>query len=132
MGIDASPLWAGRVGKERTLAVKLHDSALTHARKLAKEGSVVHDTRDDWSEHAPSTEEQNQFIEKNGWAAFGDWHLGIDTDSPADTKARYSFPFGDFTKVHRCAVISLESRAAQNDHDDITTATKNLLKLIDA
>ena len=33
--------------------------------------------------------------------------------------------------MHRCAVISLESRAAQNDHDDIAREAKRLLDLID-
>jgi hypothetical protein len=114
------------------MAVKLNDEALTHARDLVKGGKVVRDERDDWSEHAPSAEEQNKFIEREDWHEYGLWHLGIDTDQSAETKGRYSFPFGDFSKVHRCAVISLESRAAQNDHDDISTATKNLLKLIDS
>jgi hypothetical protein len=114
------------------MAVKLNASALTNARKLVKDGKVVHDERDDWSEDAPSTDAQNDYIEKHGWEAYGDWHLGIDTDKAAETKGRYSFPYGDFSKVHRCAVISLESRAAQNDHDDITKSTKNLLDLIDS
>jgi hypothetical protein len=114
------------------MAVKLNDSALTQARKLAKQGDVVHDERDDWSEHAPSTQQENEFIEKHGWDEFASWHLGIDINKPADTKGRYSFPYGDFTKVHRCGVIAVESRAAQNDYDDITTASKNLLKLIDS
>jgi len=92
----------------------------------------VHDQRDDWSEHAPTAAEENAFIEQHGWAAYAAWHLGVDTDRPADTKGRYSFPFGDCTRVHRCAVISLESRAAQNDHQDISTSTKNLLTLIDS
>jgi hypothetical protein len=34
--------------------------------------------------------------------------------------------------VHRCAVISLESRAGQYDHDDIRDAARALLELIDA
>ncbi|HMH59251.1 MAG TPA: hypothetical protein VK537_08725 [Galbitalea sp.] len=114
------------------MSVKLNDEALTHARSLVKSGKVVHDERDDWSEHAPSADDENRFIDKHGIKEFALWHLGIDTDKPADTKARYSFPFGDFADVHRCAVISLESRAAQNDHDDISTASKRLLGLIDA
>jgi hypothetical protein len=113
------------------MSVKLNDEALTHARSLVKSGKVVRDQRDDWSEDAPSADEENTFIDKHGITEFALWHLGIDTDKPADTKGRYSFPFGDFTDVHRCAVISLESRAAQNDHDDISTASKNLLGLID-
>ena len=113
------------------MTVELNSTALTFARSLVKEGKDTHDERDDWSEHAPSTKQQNDFIEKHGWDDYAKWHLGIDRSKPADTKERYSFPFGDFSRVHRCAVISLESRAAQNDHDQIATATKNLLALID-
>jgi hypothetical protein len=114
------------------MAVKLNDKALTQARSLVKRGKVVHDERDDWSEDAPSAADENAFIQKHGIEEFALWHLGIDTDKPTDTKERYSFPYGNFSDVHRCAVISLESRAAQNDHDDIATATKNLLDLIDS
>ena len=55
----------------------------------------------------------------------------ITTSVATDDKGRFSFPYGDFSKVHRCAVISLESRAAQNDHDDIAKETKRLLERID-
>jgi hypothetical protein len=48
-----------------------------------------------------------------------------------DTKGHYKFPYGDFAKVHRCAVISAESRAGQFDHDDIRDEAKKLLELID-
>lgn len=113
------------------MTVKLNASALTFARDLVKHGSVVRDERDDWSEHAPSAADENTFIEKHSMAEFAKWHLGVDSDKPEGTKGRYSFPFGDFGRVHRCGVIAVESRAAQNDHDDIATASKNLLTLID-
>jgi hypothetical protein len=113
------------------MTVTLNEAALRHARSLVRNGKVTHDERDDWSEHAPNADQENEFIEKNGYAEFAKWHLGIDRSKPEDTKGRYSFPFGDFKRVHRCAVISLESRAAQNDHDDIAKATKRLLTLID-
>jgi hypothetical protein len=96
-----------------------------------KAGTVVKDERDDWSEDAPSADDENAFIDKHDLAEYAKWHLGVDTEVSEGTKGRYSFPYGDFTKVHRCAVISLESRAAQFDHDDIATAAKNLLALID-
>lgn len=114
------------------MTVKLNRKAFDHAKSLIEHGKATHDTRDDWSEHAPSTENQNTFLDKNGFAEYSKWHLGVDDDKPEDTKGHYSFPFGDFAKVHRCAVISLESRAAQNDHDDITKAAKQLLDRIDA
>lgn len=113
------------------MSVRLNHKALSHARRLVEKGDVVRDSRDAWSEDAPSTDEQNAYIDKHGYDGYGEWFLGIDEEANEETKGRYSFPFGDFRKVHRCAVISLESRAAQNDHDDIARATKNLLELID-
>jgi hypothetical protein len=113
------------------MTVKLNRDALEHARSLVKQGKVVRDERDDWSEHAPSAKEESTFVEKNGWDDYSEWHLGVDREESDETKGRFSFPFGDFSKVHRCGVISLESRAAQYDHDDIAKAAKELLELID-
>ena len=113
------------------MAVKLNKPALEHARSLVRAGKVVRDERDAWSEDAPSASEENAYVDKHGWTEYSHWHLGIDTSESAETKGRFSFPFGDFTKVHRCAVISLESRAAQFDHDEIAKAAKSLLELID-
>lgn len=113
------------------MTVKLNSKALAHARTLIKNGKIRHDERDAWSEHAPDAAKENRFIEDSGYAEYATWHLGIDDSHPEDTKGRYSFPFGDFSKVHRCGVISLESRAAQNNHDDIARAAKKLLEMID-
>ena len=114
------------------MSIRLNETALRNARSLVRDGKVVRDERDDWSEHAPSADEENAFIEEHGWTEYRHWHLGIDDDANAETKEAYSFPYGDFRKVHRCAVISLESRAGQHDHDDIRDASKKLLDLIDA
>ena len=37
--------------------------------------------------------------------------MGIDKGENRETKGAYSFPFGDFRRVHRSGVISGESRA---------------------
>ena len=113
------------------MSVRLNKKALEHALNLVKQGKVVHYERDAWSEDAPSADDENRFIEKHGWDEYALWHLGEDPDASEETKGRFSFPYGDFSKVHRCAVISLESRAAQNDHDDIAKETKRLLEHID-
>jgi hypothetical protein len=113
------------------MVVKLNKDAVEYARSLVHHGKAVHDQRDAWSEDAPSPKDENAFIDKNGYAEYAKWHLGVDSSKPAETKGRYSFPFGDFSRVHRCAVISLESRAAQNDHNDIAKAAKDLLQRID-
>jgi hypothetical protein len=114
------------------MAVKLNKKAFDHAENLVAKGRAVHDERDDWSEDAPSAEDQNEFIEKHGYDDYSLWFLGVDEEKSEGTKGRFSFPYGDFRRVHRCAVISLESRAAQNDHDDITKAAKTLLERLDS
>jgi len=114
------------------MTVRLNEDALSHARGLIRSGKVVHDERDDWSEHAPSTDEENRFIDRHGMAEFARWHLGEDTEKTEGTKGRYLFPYGDFSKIHRCAVISGESRAGQYNHDRIEKALKELLEAIDA
>ncbi len=113
------------------MAIELNEPALRHARSLIRDGKVVRDERDDWSEAAPTADEENSFIEQNGWTEYSHWHLGIDKQENAETKGAYSFPIGDFRRVHRSGVISAESRAGQHDHDDIRDALKKLLDLID-
>lgn len=114
------------------MTTRLNRDALQHAERLIERGDVVRDERDDWSEHAPSADDENRAIERDGWDSYAEWYLGVDRDESEETKGRFTFPFGDFRKVHRCAVISLESRAAQYDHDDIARAAKRLLEKIDA
>lgn len=114
------------------MSITLNDHALAHAEKLIDSGAIVRDERDAWSEHAPSVDDENGYIEREGWSAYSDWHLGIDRHESDETKGRFSFPIGDFRQIHRCAVISLESRAAQHDHDGIARAAKRLLEKIDA
>ncbi|MGO2931795.1 hypothetical protein [Microbacterium sp.] len=113
------------------MAMNLNEAALSHARGLLRRDEFTDDERDDWSEHAPSTDQENEFIDENGLAAFAKWHLGEDTEMGEDTKGRYHFPYGDFRKLHRCAVISGESRAGQYKHESVENALKELLDGID-
>ncbi len=113
------------------MTVKLNTAALNHAKQLVKSGKVVRDDRDAWSEAAPTADEENTYLKRHGMAEYSKWFLGIDESKPADTKGRYSFPYGDFSKVRRGGVISLESRAAQNNHDSIAKASRELLDQID-
>ena len=113
------------------MTVNLNDRAFKYAKDLIESRKVVHDTRDDWSEHAPSADEENAFLEKHGWEEYSKWFLGINDEMDEDTKGHYEFPYGDFRKVHRCAVISGETRAGQYDHDAIRNALKTLLRRAD-
>jgi len=114
------------------MAVKLNKKALEHAKDLVREGHVVVDERDAWSEHQPSAQEENEFIELHGFNEFGRWYLGIDEEKREQTKGRYKFPYGDFENVHRCGVLSAESRAGQYKYYDIENAAAHLHGMIDA
>jgi hypothetical protein len=114
------------------MAVRLNRTSFDHAKALVKEGEFVVDERDAWSEHQPSTEQENRYIEEHGFAAYARWHLGVDDEENEDTKARYKFPYGDFAKVHRCAVLAAESRAGQRKYSDIELATGHLHGMLDA
>jgi hypothetical protein len=108
------------------MAVKLNRRGFDHAESLIKAGKFELDERDDWSEHQPSSAEENRFIEKHGLAEYAKWHLGIDDEEEEDTKGRYKFPYGDFEKVHLCALLAAESRAGQYKYDDIKNAAAHL------
>lgn len=113
------------------MTIELNKPALRHARALVRDGKIVRDGQGDWSEAQPTPDEENAFIERDGWTEYAHWHMGIDKSADRQTKEAYSFPFGDFRKVHRSGVIAGEGRAAQFDHTEIRDALKALLELID-
>jgi hypothetical protein len=114
------------------MAVTLNRRAFEQAKELISEGRFVWDERDAWSEHRPSAEEENEFIRLHGFAAYGRWYLGINDEKAEDTKGHYEFPYGDFRNVHRCGVLSAESRAGQYQHLDIENAAAHLHGMLDA
>lgn len=114
------------------MSVTVNKDALKHAKQLLRDGKVVRDEHDDWSEDAPSTDKRNSFLDRHGWDAYALWFLGEDDAENRHTKARYLFPYGDFVRLHRCAVISAESRAGQYHHGAVERVLKELLDAIDA
>jgi hypothetical protein len=113
------------------MSVKLNKQAFDHAKELIGKGCVMVDERDAWSEHQPSAEEENEFISEHGFDEYAKWHLGIDDAEGKETKGRYKFPYGDFKNVHRCALLSAESRAGQYKHYDIENAAHQLHGMIE-
>jgi hypothetical protein len=113
------------------VAVVLNRRAFEHAKGLVAAGKFVPDERDAWSEDQPSAREENEFIERPGFGEYAKWYLGINDQASEDTKARYEFPYGDFENVHRCGVLTVESRAGQYKHYDIENAAADLHGMID-
>jgi len=112
--------------------VRLNSRAYEHAQRLIEERKVVLDERDDWSEHQPSAQEENRYIEEHGIDEYARWYLGLDEGQDKHDKGRYKFPYGDFENVHRCGVLAAESRAGQYKHLDIERAAAHLHGMLDA
>ena len=108
---------------------RVNKDAVAKARELIDAGSYDDDTP--WSDAAPSADDANRVIEEQGWDEFAAWHLAVDPDASEETKGRYAFPYGDFAKVNRAALIHAKQRAAQNDHDAIEKAADDLLERLD-
>jgi hypothetical protein len=113
------------------MAIRLNKTAFNYAKELINKGMVIVDERDAWSEHQPSTDQETEFIRLHGRDDYSKWHLGVDDERDEETKRRYKFPYGDFERVHRCALLSAESRAGQYKHFDIESAIAHLHGMID-
>ena len=114
------------------MTVKLNNRAYDYAKGLIQEGKFVFDERDAWSEHQPSAQKENEFLQEHGFAEYGKWYLGINDERRENTKGHYEFPYGDFKNVHRCGVLTAESRAGQYKHYDIENAEAHLHGMMDA
>jgi hypothetical protein len=113
------------------MAITLNERSYTFAQDQIKNGKVVLDQRDDWSEHEPSARQENEFIEAHGWDEYANWYLGLDDEASENTKARYKFPYGDFVRVHRGGLIAAETRAGQYKYHDVEGAAVRLRDMMD-
>src|SRR5579884_2911811 len=104
---------------------RVNEAGVAKARAMID--ARQYDLHTPWSEGAPSTEEENGFIERHGYEGYGAWHLALDVGASEDTKDRYGFPFGDFRRVSRAALIHAKQRASQNGHREIVSAADGLL-----
>jgi hypothetical protein len=118
--------------QEIMMVVRLNRAAFDFAKELIVRENFVFDERDAWSEHRPSAQAENQFLATHGFRQYAKWYLGINDEKPAETKGHYEFPYGDFENVHRCGVLTAESRAGQYKHVDIENAAAHLHGMIDA
>jgi hypothetical protein len=103
-------------------------SGIGHANSLISAGKVI--TPSSWN--APSANEENAYIEKNGMAAFGKWHLGIDANADPKTKEHWHYIFtSDFKNVDKAGLIAIRQRAGQQKQTDVFEAAGKMIDNID-
>jgi hypothetical protein len=111
---------------------RLNDKAFAFAQELIAHGHIVIDKKNEWGDHHPTSQQENDFIRDHGLAEYANWHLGIDPTHAQNSKARFKFPFGDFKNIHRCALLAVKSRAHQYGYSDIEHVAERLLKMMDS
>ena len=107
----------------------VNPAGVDKARQLIKAKQYVLDSV--WGDVQPSTEDQNAFLERHDWVAYGRWHLGLTEGASEETKGRFAFCVGDFSRVHRSALIACVYRAAEWHHKDVELAAHELLQKLD-
>ena len=113
------------------MTVELNSPGYEHAMRLIEKGKFTDDERDAWSDHHPSTQIENEFVENNGFFEYGNWFLGVNNEYREESRRHYEFPFGDFENVHRCGILAAQSRAGQDKYLDVENAAADLLAVID-
>jgi hypothetical protein len=108
---------------------KLNRRAVAHARKLIDAHRYVLDS--DWGEVQPSADDENAYLRSHSWQEYGDWFLGLTDGASDETKGRYGFVYGDFSRVHRTGLIACVYRAAEWRHKEIELAAHRLLQHLD-
>jgi hypothetical protein len=106
----------------------LNRMSFEFAQKLIKRRLLVIDHDHDWVDHKPSHTRREAFFKTYGPVEFGKWHLA--EDEHAAEHRRFAFLIGDFTRMHRCALIATQAETAKLHH--IRDAVAQLLAQIDA
>lgn len=85
----------------------------------------------EWGDVQPDAERENTYLDRHTWEEYARWHLGLTEGANDGTKARHAFCIGDFSRVHRSALIASVFRAAQWRHKEVELAAHDLLQRLD-
>ena len=107
----------------------VNKAAVAFVRELIDKKRYVLDS--DWGEVQPSADDQNAYLDKHSWDEYAAWHLGLTDGANDETKARYAFVVGDFSRVHRVGLIACVYRASEWRHKEVELAAHNLLQHLD-
>ena len=107
----------------------VNDAAVEHARKLIDNRRYV--LRSRWGDVQPSAADGTRYLKSHTWDEYGGWHLGLTEGAGEETKRRYGFVFGDFTRIHRMGIIACHFRAAEWGHKEVELAAHELLQYLD-
>ena len=108
----------------------VNQDAVQHVRTLIEKHRYVLDSQ--WGEVQPDAGAETAYLERHSWEEYAAWHLGLTVGANDETKARYAFVCGDFTRVHRSGLIACVYRASEWRHKSVELVAHELLQLLDA
>lgn len=108
----------------------VNEAAVEHVRELIAARRYV--VRSRWQEAQPTARQGTTYLKRHSWEEYGAWHLGLVEGASEETKSRYGFVVGDFSRVHRTGLIACVYRAAEWDHKAVELAAHALLQELDA
>jgi hypothetical protein len=112
------------------MSIILNKQAYEHAVEIIKDGLEVEHDVSNWEEVKPTPDEQVRHLNTHSLDEYGLWFLGIDTDADKDDKSKFLYPYGDFSVLHKSALIVAEQQATQKHHHEIKVAAQKLLAMI--
>jgi hypothetical protein len=107
----------------------VNEAAVARAEEMITAKRYV--VRSEWSEVQPDATAENEYLERNDWNTYSEWHLGLTVGATDETKSRYAFVFGDFRRLHRSGLMACRFRATQWDHKEIELAAHDLIQKLD-
>jgi len=108
----------------------VNPAGVAHCRELIDKRRYVLDS--DWGDVQPRAADENAYLERHSWQEYAGWFLGLTEGAADETKGRYAFVCGDFTRVHRSGLIACVYRAAEWRHKKVELAAHDLLQRLDA
>lgn len=112
------------------MAIKLNKAAYDLAVSMIKNGLEVEHDANNWDEVQANLSEQVRYLRTHGLEQYGTWFLGIDTDADPKSKDKYVYPFGDFSVLHKSALLVAVKKAEQDQDEEIKKAASQLLAMI--
>ncbi len=107
----------------------LNEEALAFAHDLIQARHFVIGTQ--WADDEPTQAQRQAFLKQHSWDRYALWHLGLTEGAAEHTVVRYDFAFGDFSRLHRSALVECIERAATYRDRSIEKAARDLLELLD-
>lgn len=113
------------------MSIKLHKSGYDHAVSIIKNGLEV-EHNSNWDAVKASKDEEARHLNTHTLNEYGLWFLGIDSQAPENDRSKFVFPYGDFSVLHKSALVIIAEDAREKGLKDIEHAAQELIKLIDS